>query len=61
MDSPPAKPRTEINRTYYTKHREKIIANLMRKVDCECGCIISYANLKKHQLSGNHFKRLAGH
>ena len=61
MDAPAIKPRKEINRTYYNKHREKIIANLLRKVTCECGCIISYANLKKHQQSGNHFKNLAGH
>ncbi len=50
--------RRQYGRTHYVKHREKIIAHLMRKVLCECGCIQTYANLSRHRKTPLHNNRL---
>ena len=54
------KSRKDINKTYYDKNKEKIVANLLKKVKCECGSEVSYCYMSKHKKSGTHFKHLAG-
>jgi hypothetical protein len=54
------KSRKEINKTYYDNNKDKLVANLLKKVKCECGSEVSYAYMHKHKKSGTHFKHLAG-
>jgi len=46
------------NKERYDKNREKYLERMNEKVICECGCVISRTNLKRHQLSPKHIDLL---
>lgn len=46
------------NHTFYNKHREDIIANLCKKVTCECGKETALANLSRHRKNHLHINRM---
>ena len=46
------------NKTYYNKHKTKILSNLKQKVVCKCGTSVSKSNLNTHQKTAKHFKLL---
>ena len=48
----------QYNDKYYNKNKDKIIAHLMRKVLCPCGCVQTYCNLSRHKKTQLHINRL---
>ena len=45
-------------RKSYAKHSVKIIENLKKKVQCECGSYMSYAHLSRHRHGYPHKKKM---
>ena len=43
---------------YYTKNKEKVITSMMTEMVCECGFTTAKCNLKRHQKSKLHTKKL---
>lgn len=43
---------------YYAEHKEKLVAHLLKQVVCECGFECALVNLKRHQKSKLHVKKL---
>lgn len=50
--------RSEYNRKYYEKNKDKILENLSKKVKCPCGKTVTYGCYEKHLLSNLHNKRM---
>ena len=44
----------EIGTQYREKNREKIREKGKEKIECECGCIVTYSNIVKHRKSQRH-------
>lgn len=44
---------------YYAEHKEKLVAYLLKPVVCECGFECASVNIKRHQKSKLHAKKLA--
>ena len=44
----------EKHRKYYEKNRDNILHELKQKVQCDCGCSVSKAHLKRHYKSLTH-------
>ncbi len=42
------------NRDRYNKNRDNILHELKQKVQCDCGCSVSKAHLKRHYKSLTH-------
>lgn len=50
--------KSSYNKTYYGKHREKILLYLKEKVKCQCGASVSRSNLTNHLKTIKHKKLL---
>jgi hypothetical protein len=46
------------NKSYYEQHKEEIIERMTKKVNCSCGKIVTFGNLKSHYKTSIHKKRL---
>ena len=46
------------NKSYYEQHKEEIIERMTKKVNCSCGKIVTFGNLKSHYKTNIHKKRL---
>ena len=49
----------EIKKKYYETHKEKVEEKNKQKIECDCGCIITYSNLTRHKKSPKHQKLLS--
>jgi hypothetical protein len=59
MDSEKQKEKQrKANHKHYDKNREKLIANLCKKVTCECGKETALANLSRHRKNSLHRKKM---
>lgn len=50
--------KSKYNKTYYRKHREDVLKYSKQKVKCECGAMITRANLNHHRKTIKHRKLL---
>lgn len=48
----------EYHKNYYEKNKEKMIAYQKRKVECECGMLVAYANLTLHRRYMTHKNKM---
>ena len=46
------------NKSYYEQHKNEIIERMTKKVNCSCGKIVTFGNLKSHYKTNIHKKRL---
>ena len=46
--------KSSYNKTYYQKHRSKILAYLQQKVVCKCGASVARSNLTNHLKTVKH-------
>jgi hypothetical protein len=46
------------NHKHYEKNKENLIANLCKKVKCECGVEMALANLSRHKKNSIHRKKM---
>ena len=46
------------SKEYYETHKEEKKAKNKQKVECECGCFISYGHISDHKKTRNHLKLL---
>ena len=44
----------ETNKEYYKTNKEQILEQMKKKITCECGCIVSRGNMKRHERSAKH-------
>ena len=50
--------KNEYNHKYYPLHKQEVIANMLTPVKCECGFECGKSNLKRHQKSKLHLKKM---
>jgi len=48
----------EYHRDYYEKNKQKMIDYQKRKVECECGMVVTYANLTLHRRYSTHKNKM---
>ena len=46
------------NKSYYEQHKNEIIERMTKKVNCSCGKIVTFGNLKSHYKTDLHKKKL---
>ena len=46
------------NRRYIAEHKEELSTKYRAKIECECGCYISYRNMSAHKRSKKHQNNL---
>ena len=49
----------EYQKKYYETNKERILADILAPMQCECGFTCSKTNLKRHQKSKLHLKKLS--
>jgi len=49
----------EYQKKYYETNKERILADILTPMQCECGFTCSKTNLKRHQKSKLHLKKLS--
>jgi hypothetical protein len=49
---------SQYNKKWYAEHKEKMKASILLPVVCECGFHTAKCNLKRHQKSKNHIKKM---
>jgi len=49
----------EYQKKYYETNKERILANILSPVQCDCGFTCSKTNIKRHQKSKLHLKKLS--
>ena len=48
-----------LKKKYIENNKEKLLKKQKEKIDCECGCFISYAHLSRHRKTEKHLKLLS--
>jgi len=51
--------RKEYNKKWYTENKNELLKKLLTPVTCECGFETGHCNLKRHQKSKLHQKKLS--
>jgi len=46
------------NKSYYEQNKKEIIGRMTKKVNCSCGKIVTFGNLKSHYKTNLHKKKL---
>ena len=49
----------EYHKKYYETNKERILADILAPMKCECGFTCSKTNFKRHQKSKLHLKKLS--
>jgi hypothetical protein len=49
----------DYGRNWYTNHKEEFLKKLLEPVTCECGFECGKTNLKRHQKTKLHLKKLS--
>ena len=51
-------PKKEYHQEYNMKNKQRLLEKILKPVVCECGMEMAICNLKRHQKSRNHLKRM---
>ena len=46
------------NKSYYNKHKDRLLENMKKTITCDCGCVLTAINIHKHLRSNKHKKRM---
>ena len=50
--------KSSYNKTYYSKHKQKILKYLSQKIKCTCGASVARSNFTNHLKTAKHRKLL---
>lgn len=51
-------PKKDYHHEYNLKNKERLLEKILKPVTCECGMEMAVCNLKRHQKSRNHIKKM---
>ena len=52
---------TKTGKEYRIKHKDKIREQKLKKIKCECGCVVTYTSIARHRKSAKHLRLMATH
>jgi hypothetical protein len=46
------------HREYYIEHKNDILAHMLQKIQCECGCEVSHCHIARHKRTQKHLNNI---